>query len=232
MQINEPPSYADDPLHSFEEEQKKKAVKAFWSIVRTLLDRRRFIMGVSIFMAIASVVISLMLPKWYAASTRLLAPESSGTSPISAALLRNLSTAASAILGGASGDFERYISILSSRSVAEKMIAEFDLKTVYETQGKAFENEATRKMLSDNSDFTIDREYGYLSVTVYDKDPERAANMANYYVEELNRVNLELSALSAANYRRFVEERYNETLATAGFNQSAASSLARKAWDF
>ena len=228
MQINEPPSYADDPLHSFEEEQKKKAVKAFWSIVRTLLDRRRFIMGVSIFMAIASVVISLMLPKWYAASTRLLAPESSGTSPISAALLRNLSTAASAILGGASGDFERYISILSSRSVAEKMIAEFDLKTVYETQGKAFENEATRKMLSDNSDFTIDREYGYLSVTVYDKDPERAANMANYYVEELNRVNLELSALSAANYRRFVEERYNETLALLDSTKARLQALQEK----
>ena len=42
----------------------------------------------------------------------------------------------------------------------------------------------------------------------YDKDPQRAADMANFFVSELNRIGVELSTQTAREYRRTVEKRY------------------------
>jgi capsule polysaccharide export protein KpsE/RkpR len=68
-------------------------------------------------------------------------------------------------------------------------------------------------MLADNTEFLVDDEYEHLTIAVNDTDPERAAAIANYYVEELTKLNSELSALSASKFRQYVEQRHDETLA-------------------
>lgn len=186
----------------------------FWYLVATLLQWRVFIIAITMLVAILSVVISLMMPVWYRAETRLLAPESSGTNPLSAALSSNLSAAASALLGGSGGDFYRYISIMTSRTMYEKVVDEFDLITAYETADSRFPRSSAIRMLAENVDFPIDNEYEFLSVAVYDLDPERAANIANFLVAELNVRNQELAAQDASNYRSFVEDRYEESIQT------------------
>ncbi|MBX2822754.1 MAG: lipopolysaccharide biosynthesis protein [Rhodothermaceae bacterium] len=185
---------------------------AFWYLVATLLKWRVFIIGITAFVAILSIVLSLMMTEWYRAETRLLSPESSGTNPLSAALSSNLSAAASALLGRSGGDFFRYISILSSRTMYEKVVDEFDLVTAYETQDSKYPRSAAIKMLAENVDFPIDNEYEYLSIAVYDMDPQRAADIANFLVEELNIRNQELAAQDASNYRTFVENRHQEAI--------------------
>ena len=186
--------------------------EVLWDMAGTLYAWRRFIIGMTFLFAVVSVIVSLMLPKWYKAETRLLSPESSGTSPLSAALASNLSAAASALLGRSGGDYFRYLSILSSRSMLEKIVDTFDLVSVYETAGSRDPRGSAASMLLENSYFHIDNEYEYLSVEVFDQDPQRAADIANFYVAELNRRNQELASQDAANYRRFVERRYRETL--------------------
>jgi capsule polysaccharide export protein KpsE/RkpR len=47
---------------------------------------------------------------------------------------------------------------------------------------------------------------------VYDKNPQRAANMANYFVEMLNKTNTELQGQNARGNRQFIEERYKKNL--------------------
>ena len=187
---------------------------AFWYLVAVLLKWRGLIFALTTLVAILSIIISLMMPVWYRAETRLLSPESSGTNPLAAALSSNLSAAASALLRGSGGDFYRYISILSSRTMLEKVVDEFDLVTVYETADSKFPRSAAIKMLAENVDFPIDNEYEFLSITVYDLDPQRAADIANFLVEELNIRNQELAAQDASNYRSFVENRYNESIQT------------------
>ena len=189
-------------------------IEAFWYVLAILLKWRVLIIAGTMLVAIASVVISLSLPLWYQAQTRLLSPEGSGTNPLSAALSSNLSAAASALLGRSGGDFFRYISILSSRTMYEKVVDEFDLISVYETADAEDPKGAAIRIFAENVGFPIDNEYEFLSITVLDTDPQRAADIANYLVQELNLRNQELAAQDATNYRVFVENRFREATAT------------------
>ena len=201
---------------------------AFWHLVAVLLKWRVLILTLTTLVAVLSIVISLMMPVWFRAETRLLSPESSSTNPLAAALSSNLSAAASALLRGSGGDFYRYISILTSRTMYEKVVDEFDLITVYETGDSKFPRSAAIKMLAENVDFPIDNEYEFLSITVLDTDPQRAANIANFLVEELNFRNQELAAQDASNYRAFVESRYKESLHTLDSLKTASQEFQQR----
>ncbi len=211
-------SLKEDTLHQArtreEAARKEKVQTALWDTAGTLYAWRRFIIGLTLFFAVVSVVISLLLPKWYLAETRLLSPESSGTNPLSAALSSNLSAAASALLGGSGGDYFRYISILTSRSMYEAVVDKFNLIEVYETQDARNPRGSAVEMLADNASFPIDNEYEFLSIVVLDPEPQRAADIANFFAMELNRRNQELASLDAANYRKFVQGRYQEAIVT------------------
>ena len=71
--------------------------------------------------------------------------------------------------------------------------------------------EKTAKELLNNIEFTVETE-GNLTITVYDRDPQRAADMANYFVEMLNTKNTELQVQNAHGNRLFIEERYKKNL--------------------
>ncbi|ARA94540.1 hypothetical protein AWN76_016155 [Rhodothermaceae bacterium RA] len=205
------------------DERRARAEQTFWEMAAVLYRRRRFILGTTMAVAVLSVVLSLMMPVWYRASTRLLLPEGSGSGGLSA-MLGDLGPAAAALLGGGGGDTDRYFSILSSRRVLDRVVSTFDLETVYETTDSETPRADAIRLLQDNVEFVIDQEYGFIAVEVYDQDPERAAAMANFFVEELNRVNSELLSQNAANYRRFMEQSLRETEAAL---DSALAALQR-----
>jgi len=73
----------------------------------------------------------------------------------------------------------------------------------------SYPQEKTIKELLSNVDFTVEPE-GNLTVTVYDKDRQRAADMANYFVDMLNKTNSELSVQNATANRVFIEARYEK----------------------
>ncbi len=51
-----------------------------------------------------------------------------------------------------------------------------------------------------------------LEVSVYDRDPERAMDMANYFLEVLNDINSGLHSQNARGNRVFIEQRYEQSL--------------------
>ncbi len=176
------------------------------TLLGLLYSRRRLIVGVGLISAIASVIISLFLPKYYLGSAKLLLPEGSGGSTLTA-VLGDLAPTAASLLGGAGGgDFDRYRAILSSRTVLEQVIEEFDLLDVYKARDTATPMLIALSTLSGNVDFTVNAETGYLAVEVLDRDPNRAAEMANYFVELLNQRNADLLAQSAKENRLFMGE--------------------------
>lgn len=177
---------------------------------------RRFITIVTVVMAIAAVVISLMLPNWFKASSRLLLP-SSGSGGLASVLLGDISSAAQSLLGGAGGDYVRYLAILNSRTVMDDVVETFDLVTVYELEDEDFPLEEARAALKDNVDFVVDQEFDFFSVEVLDKDPQRAADMSNYFVEKLDEINNRLSKQTAGNFREYVQSRYDQ----AGLDRQA-----------
>src|SRR5205807_5656178 len=87
----------------------------------------------------------------------------------------------------------------------DRLIEKFDLRKVY---GARLVMDA-RKRLDENTSISEDRKSGIVSISVTDHDPQRAAGLANAYVDELNSLVAELSTSSAHRERVFLEERLN-----------------------
>lgn len=189
-----------------------QASETWWEMLSALYRRRRLIVAVTGVVATLSVVIALLLPNWYQASTRLVLPSKSGSGALSAAMLSDLPTAAQSLLGGGViGTYQRHLTLLHSRTLHEAAVDSFDLARVYETEEAEFPTQAAIDILRENVEFVVDEEYDFLSVRVMDRDPERAAEIANFFVRGLNQLNTKLSTESAGSYRYFIGERYHET---------------------
>jgi len=183
------------------------AEQVAWKALRTLWQSRRLIIVVTGITAVGAVIISLLLPVWYMAEVRLLLPSSSEGPSLLSSLRVRMPVAASP-LGGIIGDFQRHMSILGSRTVKQSTVREFDLASVYDLTDEDFPEELAMKMLSDNSEFVVDQEYNHLNVRVYDRDPQLAADIANFMANDLNRVNALLVSQNAGALREKIEQSY------------------------
>jgi capsule polysaccharide export protein KpsE/RkpR len=183
-----------------------------WRLAGVVYGQRRLVAIVTGSVAILSVVVSLLIPNSFRAASRLLLPESSGSNA-AGALLGNLGSAAQLLLNRSGGDYVRYIAILGSRNVLATVVDTFDLVSVYGLEDSRFPEDDAIATLVDNVEFVVDDEYQYFSIAVVDADPQRAADMANFFVRALDRVNNELGTQTAASFRRYVEARYDESAA-------------------
>jgi uncharacterized protein involved in exopolysaccharide biosynthesis len=193
-------------------ERRAAADDAWWHLLGVLWRRKAFLIVVTGLVAVASVVISLMLPNWYKSTSRVLLPEG-GPGGIGSAMLGDISSALS-LFGGGGGDYVRYLAILNSRTVMEATVDTFNLEQVYELEDEEFPRQAALDMLSDKVDFLVDDEFENLNVEAVDTDAQRAANMANFLVRMLSRVDNRLASRTAGQFRKYVEERFDESRRT------------------
>lgn len=172
--------------------------------VALLLVWRRFIVRNVLIVTLIAVIISLVLPKWYRATTSILPPRDQGFSSLlglNAATLKSLPLPGK--LGGLASSMGtyNYLAILNSRTTSEAVIRKFGLIGVYDVPDTSMERAIEE--LESNVTFEI-RDEEYLTITVLDRDPGRAAEMANYFVEILNSVSLDLATREARNNREFI----------------------------
>lgn len=125
-------------------------------------------------------------------------------------LVRSFSPRSLANLGG-NPEVDRYMAILKSGKVLGEVVKEFNLTDIYGFKSATFRNERTVNKLLSNVEFVAEPE-GNLTITVYDEDPQRAADMANFFVELLNRTNSDLQSQNARGNRKFIGERYDKNL--------------------
>ena len=173
---------------------------------------RKFIVQFVLITSVLAVIVALISPKWYRAEALVLPAEESdmlgGLEGISS-LVRSISPSRglSALTKGSESD--RYLAILKSENVLLKVIDQFQLTQVYDIT--KYPREKTLDELVSNVNFEVGNE-GQLAIDVYDKEPKRAADMANYFVKILNDVNTELHVMNARATREFIEMRYNKNL--------------------
>jgi capsule polysaccharide export protein KpsE/RkpR len=117
---------------------------------------------------------------------------------------------AGSALGGIAGDLlgthdagAVFADMLRSRTVEDRIIARFDLRKEY---GARYW-ESARKMLAARTVIAQDRKSGVITITVTDHDPHRAAQLAQSYVEELDRIAAEVNTSAARRERVFIEQR-------------------------
>jgi len=180
-------------------------------LLAVLLRWWRFVVINTVVAALIAVIVSLLLPKWYNATARLLPPKEGdplGGIGEATSLLKGLALGGSlGGLGGSEGSYN-YFAILNSRAAMESVVREFNLREVYDVADTSIDDAI--KELSNNVLFEFQDE-GYISIEVLDKDPQRAADMANHFVKILNEISFELGTQEARNNRDFIGKRLLES---------------------
>ena len=194
-----------------------------WWAGGVLYRRRWVVVAVTVLVAALSVYVTLQIPNQYRAETRVLLPEDGGG--LVASALSSISPAAAALLGGGGGGFTRYMAILTSPSTLASVVDRFDLVEVYDLGEEEHPREAAIGELSERATFEVSLDYDYLSVSVLDEDPGRAAQMANVFVELLNERNVALTSSSAASNRAFLEDRLDQANADLDAAQREMQAL-------
>lgn len=183
----------------------------FFDYLYIFVKRRRFLFKTVLGAGILTAAFSLLMPNWYMATASVLPPkrpggllsllEGSGFS----SLLRNIPGISGKLSGGQ--EAYSYLAILQSRTVLERVVRKFDLMTVYEVSDSSMDK--ALKALRNNATFDFAAE-GNIVITVLDQDPQRAADMANYFVELLNERSVQLGTQEARSNREFVERRFQQ----------------------
>ncbi|MEO5697643.1 MAG: Wzz/FepE/Etk N-terminal domain-containing protein, partial [Burkholderiaceae bacterium] len=169
-------------------------------------EGKRLIMTVTVLVAIASLVVGMLLPKYYTARATLLAPNTQQSS--SAAALAALGSLGG-LIGGASAKTpdELYVALLKSDSVQRVLAERFDLQRRYDVDNY----EALRNALRQYIRVASDKKSGLISVEVDDKDPKFAAELANAHAGEITKVMGRLAVSEAQLRRVFFEGQLDET---------------------
>jgi uncharacterized protein involved in exopolysaccharide biosynthesis len=200
--------------------------------LRLLWERRRLLSQVTLYALLASTLTAFLIPARYESTARLMPPDNQSGSSL--AIATAAMSGAAGGLGGISSDLldlkstsDVFVGIVSSRTVQDKLIEQFDLKKLYRDRHM----EDARRDLAEHTGISVDRKSEIISITVMDKSPQRAAAMAQAYVEELNRLVAELSTSSARRERIFLEGRLQSVsqdleAAEKNFSQFASKNTA------
>ena len=177
--------------------------------LRVLWENRAFLFRMFAGSTVLTLLVVLLIPNSYQAVERLMPPDSQsgmGTAMLSALAGHGGGGGLGAIAGdllGVKNSGALFVGILQSRTVQDRLIEDFDLRKVY---GQS-RMEDLRQELGKHSWVSEDRKSGIISISVTDRDPHRAAAMAQAYVMELDRLVAEVSTSSARRERVFLEER-------------------------
>ena len=183
-------------------EEKEPTLLDYW---RTIWRYRFFILLFFVITVGVTFIFSLLSPKIYRATATILPPQEKRVSGLSQML-----GAAGINIQGISqptSTTDVFMALLKSRRMKDEVINRFDLQKVYKTKTK----EEARKKLDRNSEVEISRQERVIKINVMDTSPERSADIANFYLENLDRLNRELNITSAGQMCRFIEERLKET---------------------
>jgi uncharacterized protein involved in exopolysaccharide biosynthesis len=169
-----------------------------------LANRKRFIFGTILIFAVIAIIVSLLLPPRYTAIVTLLPPQqSSSLGSIVTSQLGNLGGIAS-LAGGSLGlknPSDMYVGMFKSRTVEEAMVQHYGLMQEYHMRylsgaRKAFEDHAT----VDNAG-----KDGLIKISIEDRDPNRAAELANGYVDQFRNLSQNLAITEASQRRVFFQ---------------------------
>lgn len=101
---------------------------------------------------------------------------------------------------------ELFLSILNSRSMKDAIIQNFNLVEAYNVSNIDRAREKLEKLTS----ITLTREK-VIEITVVDRNPERAAEIANFFINQLDETIKAISVTTAKQDRIFIESRLKET---------------------
>ncbi len=161
---------------------------------------------------VCSLIVAFAIPVRYEAVARLMPPDQQNGmgSQLASLLTGKAGDALGGGIGSLAGDLltknnsgALVTGVLNSETVQNDIINKFDLRKVY--WRKRYDH--TRKKLAERTNITEDRKSGIITIKVEDTSPDRARQMAQAYVDELNGRMANLTTSAAHRERVFLEER-------------------------
>jgi uncharacterized protein involved in exopolysaccharide biosynthesis len=181
----------------------------YWQVV----SKRKWRIGIlSCLVCVGTLVVSLLLPKIYE-STATLLPQLESNNGLGLGSLLATGAASSAaqslgisLPGAPATPTDLFIAMLKSRVMADDVIRRFDLMAHYDKQTM----HDARLALEAATRIVVTKEK-VIKVTVEDKDPQLASDMANFYVSNLDGLNQTMTVSKARENRKFIEQRVMDT---------------------
>ncbi len=230
-------SVAEDKFPEHDDAQFETSPIGVQPIARFLAADWKRTLGVVVLGAAAGVGASfLVTPKYTAANVFLPPQQQQGGAAAALASLGSLSSLVGAGTSARSTP-EQYVALMQSTTVSDHIINKFGLRKQWDVDYQV----DARKRLAKVVDIASNKKDGLITVQATDPSPERAAAMANQYVEELRQLMNGIAVTEAQQRRVFFErllEQTRDKLATAqaalegsGFNAAAINAEPRAAAD-
>jgi tyrosine-protein kinase Etk/Wzc len=174
-------------------------------LLTILAGRKWFILTITAFFATAAVIIALLLPKRFTASVSLMPPQQN--SSIGGALASQLGSlgGVAALSGGSLGlknPVDMYVAMIKSRTVEDAMIQRFGLMGEYHQKLLS----DTRRAFEKHASIDGSGKDGLIRISVEDRDPIRAAELANGYLDQFRKLSEHLAITEASQRRLFFEQ--------------------------
>ncbi len=173
-------------------------------------QRKRLVLLVTAAFAIIAIIVSLLLPISYTATVTLLPPQQNTS--ISSSLTAQLGSMGgmAALAGsglGLKNPNDMYVAMLRSRTVEDSMVQHFGLAQEYRSKylsdaRKDFERHTT--IDGSGKDWLI-------HISVEDRNPARAAELANGYVDQFRTLSEHLAISEASQRRLFFQKELEQS---------------------
>jgi len=186
------------PISLFEQED-----LTFLDVLLIITQRKKLVGIVTAICTGIALLVAFTLPMEYTATVIILPPQSSASmSTMLASQLAGMGSAVSGMAGsmlGMKNINDMYVSMMKSRSVEDAVIQRYSLQSEYH---KAYLAE-TRKALEKHTQIDGSTKDGLIRLNFTDRNPNRAAEIANGYVDQFRNLSQNL-AITEASQRRVV----------------------------
>ncbi len=191
-------------------------------LANVVLKRWKLVVGLPLAAAFVAAVISLLIPAKYTATATFVAETESRGVNLPGGVAGLASQFGVAVPGGGANSPRFYADVLESRTLRDQVLqagfadprsetpddsaALLDILEI-EGENETERLEAGRKELDDALTVRVDNETSIVSLSSETHYPALSADVANLFIELLNRFNLETRQSNAQERRRFAEER-------------------------
>lgn len=178
-------------------------------LVRILREKKKPILIVTSIVFLISIVVSFFIldPIFFSSATVKTTSSKSGLGGLIGGIpdISDLSNITGE-LGGSTKELALYENILNSRRCIEETIIKFNLNGEWEFK---YWVDAIKHFRKNIMEINKDKMAGTMEIGIYDKNPQRAKEIVDFLVYQLNKINTELNVQNAKNNRQFIEQRYN-----------------------
>ena len=176
-------------------------------LLTILAEGKGIIFTVTAGFIIFAIILSLIMPKSYTANVMLLPPQEGNS--LGSALNSQLGGVA-ALLGGGLGlknTNDTYIAMFKSEAVEDGMVEHFGLMQQYRVK---FLSDA-RRIFESHTTLDGSGKDGMIHISIVDKDPNRAAQLANGYVDQFRLLSENIAITEASQRRLFFQKELEKT---------------------